>query len=105
MEFSRQEYWSGLPFSTPGDLPDLGIEPVSLTSPALAEGFVTTSATWEALEKESQVVVKDTYTSQRHQEWSYNCKFSKVNTLRKGRAGAQSQEETCPKFSQAEEHG
>ena len=32
MEFSRQEYWSGLPFSSPGDLPDLGIEP---GSPAL----------------------------------------------------------------------
>ena len=35
MEFPRQEYWSGLPFSTPGDLPDPGIEPVSLVSPAL----------------------------------------------------------------------
>ena len=29
MEFSRQEYWSGLPFPSPGDLPDSGIEPVS----------------------------------------------------------------------------
>ena len=46
--FSRQEYWSGLPFATPGDLPDPGIEPVSLTSPALAGGFFTTSITWEA---------------------------------------------------------
>ena len=35
MEFSRQEYWSGLPFPTPGDLPDPGIEPVSPMSPAL----------------------------------------------------------------------
>ena len=33
MEFSRQEYWSGLPFPYPGDLPGPGIEPVSLTSP------------------------------------------------------------------------
>ena len=48
MEFSRQEYWSGLPFSSPGDLSDPGIEPTSLMSPALAGGFVTTSATWEA---------------------------------------------------------
>ena len=48
MEFSRQEYWSGLPFPPPGDLPDQEIKPVSLTSPALAEGFFTTSATWEA---------------------------------------------------------
>ena len=34
--FFRQEYWSGLPCPTPGDLPNLGIEPASLTSPALA---------------------------------------------------------------------
>jgi len=33
MEFSREEYWSGLPFPSPGDLPNPGIEPVS-TSPA-----------------------------------------------------------------------
>ena len=36
MEFSRQEYWSGLPFPTPGDLPDPGIEPESRKSPASA---------------------------------------------------------------------
>ena len=39
MGFSRQEYWSGLPFPPPGDLPDPGIpmiEPLSLKSPALA---------------------------------------------------------------------
>ena len=36
MEFSRQEYWSGLPFPSPGDLPDSGIKPTSLASPALA---------------------------------------------------------------------
>ena len=39
MEFSRQEYWSGLPFPSPGDLPDPGIKPTSLLSPALASGF------------------------------------------------------------------
>ena len=37
--FSRQEYWSGLPCPPPGDLPDPGIEPASLT---LAGGFFTT---------------------------------------------------------------
>ena len=47
LDFSRQEYWSGLPFPTPGDLPDPGIEHSSLTSPALAGGLFTT-ATWEA---------------------------------------------------------
>ena len=43
--FSRQEYWSGLPCPSPGDLPDPGIKP---ESPALASGFFTTSTTWEA---------------------------------------------------------
>ena len=38
MGFSRKEYWSALPFPSPGDLPDPGIEP---TSPALAGGFFT----------------------------------------------------------------
>ena len=47
MGFSRQEYWSGLPFPSPGDLPDSGIKRASLTSPALAGGFFTTSTTWE----------------------------------------------------------
>ena len=42
MEFSRQEYWSGLPFPSPGDLQDPGAEPISLASPALAGGFFTT---------------------------------------------------------------
>ena len=44
MGFPRQEYWSGLPFHPPGDVPDPGTEP---TSPALAGRFFTTSATWE----------------------------------------------------------
>ena len=48
MRFSGQEHWSGGPFSSPGDLPDSGTEPASLTSPALAGGFFTTNATWEA---------------------------------------------------------
>ena len=47
--FSGQEYWSGLPCPPPGDLPDPGIEPASVTSPAFAGGFFTTNATWEAL--------------------------------------------------------
>ena len=49
MGFSRQEYWGGLSCLPPGDLPDPGIEPLPLMSPALAGGFFTTSATWEAL--------------------------------------------------------
>jgi len=43
MEFSRQEYQSRLPFPTPEDLPDPGIEPESLELPALAGVFFTTA--------------------------------------------------------------
>ena len=49
MEFSRQEYWSGLSCPSPRHLPNPGIKPLSLTSPALAIWFFTTNATWEAL--------------------------------------------------------
>ena len=48
MGFSRQEYWSGLPCPPPGDL----LHPrMQLVSPALAGGFFTTRAIWEALEE------------------------------------------------------
>ena len=49
MGFPRQEYQSGLPFPSPGDPPNLGIEPRSPISPVLAGRFFTTSAIWEAL--------------------------------------------------------
>ena len=45
VRFSKLEYWSGLPFPTPGDLLDPGIE---FASPALAGRFFTTRVTWEA---------------------------------------------------------
>ena len=49
MRFSRKEYWSGLPCPPPGDLPDPGVELMSLTSPELAGKFFVTITTWEAL--------------------------------------------------------
>ena len=49
MEFSRHEYWNGLPFPPSGDLPKPGIEPASLKSSALADVFFTSSANWEVL--------------------------------------------------------
>ena len=49
MKYSRQEYWSEVPLPTPGDLPDPGIESMSLTSSALAGRFFTNCMTWEAL--------------------------------------------------------
>ena len=48
MGLSRQEYWSGLPCPPPEYLPDPGIKPASLMSPALAGGFFISSDTWEA---------------------------------------------------------
>ena len=49
MGFPRQEYWRGLPCPPSRDLPDPGIEPASLMSPAMAGAFFTITATWEAL--------------------------------------------------------
>ena len=47
--FSRQEYWRGLSFPPPGNLPNPRIEPTSFPSPELAGGFFTTSASWKVL--------------------------------------------------------
>ena len=54
MEFSRQEYWSGLPFSFPEDLPDPGIELTSLESPALQEDSIPSAAATAAAAKSLQ---------------------------------------------------
>ena len=62
MGFFRQRYWSGLPCPPPRDLPNPGIKPVSLISPALAGCFFATSATW----------VEDTYRI---------CRESSLNAL------------------------
>ena len=58
MGFFRQEYWSGLPLPPPGDLPDPGIEPLS---PALAGGFFTISATWEAPVMKNLPAIQETW--------------------------------------------
>jgi len=52
MGFSRQEYWSGLPFSPSGYLADPRIEPTSLVSPALAGGIFYHCTTWEVRHRE-----------------------------------------------------
>ena len=72
--FPRQEYWSGLPFPSPGDLPDPGIEPVSLTSPAwaLAGRFFTTITTWVMYHKIHQFKV---YNSMFFSIFTELCKY------------------------------
>ena len=62
MGFPRQEYWSGLPLPSPGNLPEPGIEPTSLVSLALAGRLFTTSATWEAIHVEFNSVAKSCLT-------------------------------------------
>ena len=47
LEFSRREYWNGFLVPPPGNLPNPGIEPISLSSTALEGGFFSTSATWQ----------------------------------------------------------
>ena len=56
VRFPRQEYWSGLPRSLPRDLPDPGINPTFLTSPALEDRFFTTNATWELTLKKYLII-------------------------------------------------
>ena len=68
VEFCRQEYWSGLPFSTPGNLPHPGIEPVS---PALAGGLFTITVTWGDLSFQHKHNHFNTYV--------YVCVFEPMN--------------------------
>ena len=93
MEFSRQEYWSGLPCPSPQDLPNSGIEPVSLPSPALADGFFTISATWEAIKRSYQLI----------KEWNLikwakdmNCRYKGTNFQRTAAAAAAKSLQLCP---------
>ena len=58
MEFSRQEYWRGLPCPPPGGLPNPGIEPTSLESPALAGRFFTTAPPGKPLENQKPPLKK-----------------------------------------------
>ena len=67
MELSRQEYWSGLPFPTPGAVPDPGIEPLSPSSPVVAGEFFATAPPGKAsllsLPANYQLMVSTTSTS------------------------------------------
>ena len=56
MGFSRQEYWSELPFPSPGDLPGPEIKPASLMTSELAGRFFITSTTWEARDAQHRQV-------------------------------------------------
>ena len=70
MGFPRQEYWSGLPFPPPGDGSSPGIEPESPVSPPLAGGFITASATWEALLYSNMFTNRIDASSEGESTWS-----------------------------------
>ena len=57
MGFPRQDYWSGLPFPTPGDLPNPRTEPLSLVSPALAGEFLTTAPSGKPTKTHTQTFI------------------------------------------------
>ena len=75
--FSRREYWSGLPFSSPGDLPNPGIKPASHMSPVLVCGFFTTCTPWGAQFEAYQLAINQADI----QIFHYNTSFFPLNVL------------------------
>ena len=87
MGFSRQEYWSGLPYPPPEDLPDPRIELVSLMSSALAGRFFTISTMWEA---HMHIYIHTNTYSYMRENWKHFINFkykvaSKSNSNVKGK--------------------
>ena len=72
----RQEYWSGLLFPSPGDLPNPRIEPGSPVSPAVAGRFITTKATWKAQIKllKKKIDGKEAHTHTHTHTHTQHCK-------------------------------
>ena len=79
MGFSRQEYWTGLPFPSPGDLSNPGIKLESFESHALVGGFFTTSTTWEAPDCIPLLILE---FNQQLPAWSLNLQLRTVLILR-----------------------
>ena len=75
MGFSRQDYWSGLPCPPPWDLPDPGIEPVSLMSPALTDRLFTTSSTSEAHFSTETLINQVHIFLRKAREWNFFLHF------------------------------
>ena len=72
MGFSRQEYWMGCHLLLQGSFPTQGLNPASLASPALAGGFFTSSATWEAGYNKPQRI--ESRVSKRHRHGHVHCR-------------------------------
>ena len=82
MGLYRQEYWSGLPFPPPGNLPDQGTEPRFLMSPALAGRFFSTSAPWEApkVPLDNVLIFLSTFKRIVYSIYSFLCSFFSTDT-------------------------
>ena len=76
MGFSRQEYWSTLPFSPPGDIPNPGMEPSSHVSPALAGRIFITGSTYVSYNSNIYTYISKTlYTRQQKRHWCIEQSF------------------------------
>ena len=82
MEFSRQEYWSGLPHPTPEDLPNSGFETAPVASPALVGRLFTTCATWEPREKQVWAKVLSSHLASRAGRVSFTLSLCLVQVSR-----------------------
>ena len=81
MGFSRQEYWSGLPFPPPGDLPDQGIEPASPVSPALQADSLPAEPSgklqvFEILTVQCSQYLGFSYWNKKFKKNGVNCRFT-----------------------------
>ena len=81
MGFSRQEYWSGLPCTPPGDIPDPKIELTSARSPVLASRFFTTSTIWQQVDLNDALTVFTDLTVISHLDDTRGLNFGPSSTL------------------------
>ena len=93
MGFSRQEYWSGLPCPPPGDLPNPGIEPVSLNVSCIAGGFFATTATWGAHANNKHIQNIKCNTSKRE---TFQNQFKKITVREKKKKGSKLRQISWP---------
>ena len=84
LEFSRQKYWSGLPFPSPRDLPNPGIELESIASSALAGRLFTTNTTWEASWLHCYILYKADIDINRNQTTNYLRQWKNIFRIIKG---------------------
>ena len=101
MEFSRQEYWSGFPFPSLGDLPNTGVKPTSPVSPDLPGRFFTIASPGKSLSKTSREVLRETVSFKQRPKMEAESKEELKSLLMKMKEGS---EESGLKLN-IQEHG